>query len=734
MPGLATSHDRRARACRSALLVAIGFVAFAGLANSDDVPSGLRPSAEVRLSADKVRYWDDPDGSRWAVLEGHAAALQDGEGLRGDALAARVRGDRVRGQPGYSVEVFAQGHARTTHPDSRGIESRRVELGTTGQVKFTAHTQGGLNPLKSAIAPPHPLLTQAFPDLVATTAGPVADGVKTEDGPARQDAPTAALGDPIPVPEANPGPPEVPADRPKIDPAVRRAQDGGSPGFELPPTIDANQAPAPAADDEGLPQAFSTIGGDPVETLPDALPGITGPGAPDAIIRAPVLPDTRQPFNLTLGPNAQVNNQEMPNGDVIVIIRGGVNIVANLPKKDGPAVDPGTQGAYTTVDVTADNVVIWTRKKGQAPGAAADPARRGEDDVLQIYAEGHVRIRQDERKVAGAGDERLFDFERVFMDLRTDRMHGENGRIFSSTPGLLAPLRTDGKVINQYKVQNGVDRKGRPRYGKFIRVDGASNTGSRFPTPGYRFDSQSIEIEEQTVPLVDQATGGAVGKGRTPGEQDTKLEFRAFNNLYYLGNAPVFYSPFIRFDSEFDPILRNFRFQTGNVFGQTVGLDLSGFRLLNLKKPAFIDTWNIDVDYLSYRGFGLGSEFAYTGRDFWGNVMDPYNKRKLDRDVDHPYFGYLDLWGIQDSGRDVLGPGPAIVTNGPAGAGRAGYQRTSVPAFQQYRGRSDFRHMVQFLGEDAPDDQDFRVQLEAAYISDRNFLEEYYKRLFDVGT
>src|SRR5206468_6824510 len=72
--------------------------------------------------------------------------------------------------------------------------------------------------------------------------------------------------------------------------------------------------------------------------------------------------------------------------------------------------------------------------------------------------------------------------------------------------------------------------------------------------------------------------------------------------------------------------------------------------------------------------------------------------------------------------------------NGPPGAGKAGLQRSSVPPFQQERGRVDFRHNQRFL----PDDEDhkfeeLRLQLEAAYYSDRYFLEEYYKRLHDVG-
>ena len=129
----------------------------------------------------------------------------------------------------------------------------------------------------------------------------------------------------------------------------------------------------------------------------------------------------------------------------------------------------------------------------------------------------------------------------------------------------------------------------------------------------------------------------------------------------------------------------------------------------------------------------MGSELSWFGRDLLGEIADPYNEKKLNRDVDQQYFGYLDAWGIKDSGRDVLGPGPAIVTNGPPGPARRGISGTSVPAFQDYRGRVTFRHMQRLLGDDAPDDEDFRFQLEASYLSDRNFLEEYYKRLFETG-
>src|SRR5262249_52313447 len=73
-------------------------------------------------------------------------------------------------------------------------------------------------------------------------------------------------------------------------------------------------------------------------------------------------------------------------------------------------------------------------------------------------------------------------------------------------------------------------------------------------------------------------------------------------------------------------------------------------------------------------------------------------------------------------------------TNGPPGAGKAGIQRSAAPPFQQDRGRFNLRHNQRFLPDDeAHQFEELRLQLEAAYYSDRYFLEEYYKRLHDVG-
>ena len=724
-------HDQtNSRSGAIARLAAVACFA-AALSACARAPAQAVSAEDVRLSGDRVSRWVDADGVGWVLLEGEAAILQNGEGLRADAILARITQSRRVGRGGFQIEAHAEGRARTSNPDDPPARSRRVDFTTLSDPRLTAFRSAAIAKLDQ---PPAtlPIRDRGFPP-----AEPVAAPATASAPVAAEPPPVVALGAPEPLAEPEPiSEPLVETVQtaaqaaPKTDPAVQRTQDDGdgfAPPFPGPPDIDGD-------DLQGVP--FDPGGINELEPLPGGLlgDGPVGPGV-GAAIPAPLLPDSRRRFSVTGGPNFQIEPYVTEAGDITFVLRGRVNIVADLPKKESGPAKPGP-APYTTVDLTADNVVIWTRRSKKNPNAAMDPAagiQQDADEPLQFYLEGDVRIRQDAREVAGKGDEKIFEAERAYFDARTERITAYNGRVHIPSPGLIAPLRTDAKIINQYR-EAVVGPDGRARPGPmFIRLDGTSTTGSRFPIPGYRFDSQSIEIEDRTVPLVDELDGGKVGPGNVPAQQDKLYEFRAFNSAYYLGRIPVFYLPYTSFTSDFDPILRNVRFQTGNVFGQSIQFDLSGFRLLGIQKPTYIDNWNIDADYLSYRGFGIGSELSWFGRDLIGEVSDPYAKDRRGRNVDHPYFGYLDLWGIKDMGRDILGPGPAVVTNGPANAGKAGFQRTSVPAFQDYRGRATFRHMMRFLGDDGPEYEDLRLQVEGSYLSDRNFLEEYYKRLFDTG-
>jgi hypothetical protein len=228
-------------------------------------------------------------------------------------------------------------------------------------------------------------------------------------------------------------------------------------------------------------------------------------------------------------------------------------------------------------------------------------------------------------------------------------------------------------------------------------------------------------------------------KGDADPPEDLVWQMDARQNVYYMGPIPAFYWPRVLTDlDDMEPAFRQFFFRTNNYFGQQILTDWNGFRFIQTKKPPWIDMWNIDFDYLSARTKGfpaLGSELGWFGNDLIQDLTDPYRRVRNPPDhVTKDYFGYIDLWGLRDYGTDVLGTGPAVITNGPPGAGRAGIQRSSVPPFQDFRGRVNFRHNQRFFPEDDDHKYDeLRLQVEAAYYSDRYFLEEYYKGLHDRG-
>jgi hypothetical protein len=319
-------------------------------------------------------------------------------------------------------------------------------------------------------------------------------------------------------------------------------------------------------------------------------------------------------------------------------------------------------------------------------------------------------------------------------------MLAPNAEIDMFAPSLMQPMTIKSPRIEQYRpavmLPNGTFvLSDHPE----IRAEQAVMTGSRFPDPGYSMTSKSIDLTQYSRPLTNPDTGKVVKDPNAPPPEEDVWHIDARQNIYWGGMFPFFYWPRISMDlDEEAPPLRMIGFNTNNYFGQQIKSDWNGFRLLNMRKPKFIDLWNVDLDYLSARTKGfpaLGSEMGWFGTDLIQDLMDPYrNMRNPPEHFTKNYFGYFDIWGLQDSGVDVLGTGPAIVTNGPPGAGKAGFQRSDDPPFQEDRGRGNFRHNQRFYVED--DDHAFdelRLQIEIGYASDRNFIEEYYKRLFDTG-
>jgi hypothetical protein len=523
------------------------------------------------------------------------------------------------------------------------------------------------------------------------------------------------------VPPTNTQPPII--DLPPIE---------GAPEVQV-PNLTPGQRDRPPVDLEPLPGVEGDV---TVPALPDQprteVEGGTRPAPPNL----PIMPGSQrltrifsrsgQPLDLhSLGTS--------PDGVETYIVRNGVNIVTQAPR-------------FGIIDIEADAAIIW---RGKSP-AKGEPYKAPAGDLfiddahqpMEVYLEGNVILRQDENKYAGKGDQRTIRAPQLYYDFLTDRMLAPHGEIDMFVPSLLGPVRMSSPRIEQFRrpvmLPNGTFTLAEDPE---IRLPNALMTGSRFPNPGYSLSARTMDLTRSTRPLTNPDTGQEDDDPSKPppAKEEQIWHLDARQVFYWGGPVPFFFWPRINEDlDDQQPLLRMIGFNTVNYFGQYLTTDWNGFRLLNMRKPKAIDVWNVDLDYLSKRTKNfpaLGSEAGWYGSDLIRDLQDPYREQlRSPQHFTHNYWGFFDIWGLQDAGIDVLGTGPGIVTNGPPGAGKAGFQRSSQPPFQEDRERLTFRHNQRFLAEDEDHlFEEMRLQLEVGNASDRNFIEEYFKRLFDTG-
>lgn len=566
--------------------------------------------------------------------------------------------------------------------------------------------------------------------------------------------------------------PNLPA-APTVDPQVRLARAPQAPGagpqppdIDLPPIEGAPEVQVPRLpiNREDLPPNVEPLpapdGSVAVPELPRTAP-VEGESNEEKVAPTPPVVPIIGGFRTTslfARSGRQLQILQLPTtaeGVKTYICRGGINIVTRTAKSG-------------TIDIEADEAVIWRgpdRKKGEpSPGPNGETWVDDANQPMEVYLEGNVVVRQDQQKFAGKGDQRTVRAPRLYYDFLTERLVAPDAEMDLFAPSLLAPIKVKSPRIEQFRrptlLPNGTYVLAEEPE---VRASNATMTGSRFPDPGYRFTSSSIDLTRRTRPLTNPNTGKETKKPKKPGEPDDPNNPRnaddaeeppeevvwsidARQNIYFAGPLPVFYWPRIATDlDDLEPPLRMIGFAKNNYFGYQIKADFNGFRLLGMRRPKFIDLWNVDIDYLSARTTyfpALGSEMGWYGTDLLQDLNDPYRERPAQDHFTKSYYGYFDIWGLKDAGIDDLGTGPAIVTNGPPGAGKAGFQRSAStpqgggdPPFQSERGRMNLRHFQRFLPDDSDHIfEDERVQLEVAYASDRNFIEQYYKQFFDTGS
>jgi lipopolysaccharide export system protein LptA len=323
-----------------------------------------------------------------------------------------------------------------------------------------------------------------------------------------------------------------------------------------------------------------------------------------------------------------------------------------------------------TLDLSADRIVVWTDPVSSRNFSGS--ADQSADLPLQVYLEGNIVIRQGGNVLRAA---------QAFYDVREQRALLYNAELKTQIEGFPAKVRVLASQLRQLAPNT-------------YQASNAAITTSDFARPGYAARAGEIYIEPRNVGWYgDNPVRFNPATGQY--EADETLWATAVDTTFEVEGLPVFYAPQISAPAEDPNIpLRNVSTQYDGIFGFQLYTVWDAFKLFGLDRPPGY-RWDIDIDYLSERGPMLGTDFTYRGTERWGEPG--------------AYRG--ELWGttIYDTGRDNLGR-----------------DRLSLEPKEEWRGGLSLRDRW-----DLP--YDMTLLSSFAFLSDRNFLEQYRERDYDTG-
>ncbi len=355
----------------------------------------------------------------------------------------------------------------------------------------------------------------------------------------------------------------------------------------------------------------------------------------------------------------------------VAVITSGVNLVVDGVDPAGP------------LDVSADRLVIWTR--GQAQPSLDGNAAQAADVPLELYMEGNVVFRQGQRVVEALS---------MFYDVPRS-----SGVITGAT--VLTPVDNYSGVVRlRADVMRQIDRS------RFVAQQ-TGLTSSRLGVPTWEFRSRELEFTDEQVPLA--APGGQPAIDPVSGEPVVEHEqfITSRGNTVTVGGVPVLWWPVLATNAKKPTFyINNAQIKNDRIFGTQLLTSWDAFQVFGWRRPPDGVDWDFDVDYLSLRGPGGGTSLLYNRPDFLG--------------FGGPASGDLDAWFIGDVGLDNLGLNRRTFTY-------PGYPNRT------FRGRSFWRHRQDLGGSTDSLLGGWQLRGTAGWISDMNFLEEYYEAEWEEG-
>jgi hypothetical protein len=377
-----------------------------------------------------------------------------------------------------------------------------------------------------------------------------------------------------------------------------------------------------------------------------------------------------QIFPRSEGMGIGVDSATLPNGETVTILTGGVNVVVHglsiegLPEELGPLGD---------VDLETDRVVIWG-----LPTLSAGGTTQESDLPLQFYMEGNIVFRQGER---------IMHADRMFFDVQRQVSTMLNAELLTPAPPIDGQ-QFEGLVRLRAAQVRQLDRS------RFVAQDGLLTT-SRIEEPSYALTAETLTYQHISRTAVDPITGMPILNPAT-GRPETVHEMFAEsqNNFLEVAGVPVLYWPTFATDlKEPSYYLDNIRVRNDQIFGFQTLLEIDAFQVFGLEPVQGVE-WDLNLDLLTERGLGFGTGVEYV-REQFVTLSHP------------PARGRVDAWFIDDNGNDNLGR-----------------ERRDIVPEEQFRGRAFWNHRQHVVGGLL---DDWSVQAEVGFISDRTFLEQYYE-------
>lgn len=268
---------------------------------------------------------------------------------------------------------------------------------------------------------------------------------------------------------------------------------------------------------------------------------------------------------------------------------------------------------------------------------------------------------------------RVIYADRMYYNISSEYGMVLSAEVLTPVPQYQGLLRLKADVLRQQDREN-------------FMAYGAAVTSSRLGVPRYWLQADEVQLQD-TRDEVDLSIYAP-----TDASRGTNMRATARNNYIYVGGVPVFYWPtFATNLAEPSFYLSSLKFKNDSIFGSQVYSEFNVFQLLGMETPEGTRLRG-SVDYLSERGPALGGRFDYN-RPTWL--------------FGAPGIGFSDAWFIRDDGLDTLGS-----------------DRVGLTPEEDVRGRILSRHRLYFS-------ENVELIAESGWISDRNFLEQYFEEEWD---